>query len=857
MKSLGNIILVLVVFITLSGISNNLSAQDQTLEYVVTGQIKGSEGESLPGASIVTLQNSRLGISSDQLGYYKLILPSSGPWTLRCSMTGYALREIPIDFGNKTSVNIQIVLESTVQVGIAVVAEQGRENVSIQRIDPKIASRIPTPRGSVEDVLLQAPVNFTSELSSAYNVRGGSFDENLVYVNDIEVYRPFLVRNGQQEGLSFPNPDMVQRIRFSAGGFESKYGDKLSSVLDIHYRKPTKRKTQVTASLMGAQIQHDGLSNNGKIRINTGIRYRNNSYILGTLDETGEYSPTYLDAQTYITWDPDGYGPWEIQLLGVYGQNDFRFIPQTRETDIGTINDAIRLKIFFDGEEETSYQTGFGALAFERVTETTRLRWINSAFRTVERESFDILGAYWLDQLELDPGSDEFGESASNLGVGGFLNHARNQLEATVLASALKGSIDLNKGKHYVEWGLKGSVEVINDDLSEWSFVDSSGYISPHPQDNIGYLNEDQRPFQPLTFENVIRTSNYVNSNRFTGYLQDSWTKDLKRGTVKSHIGARFHYWKLHTSDSDTDSARTHLVGGPRAHVSYTADKNPLTIWSLAGGYYWQPPFYREMRAVDGSLNPDILPQRAIHAVAGVDHLFEMYTRQFKFVGEVYYKDLDQMIPYEVENVRQRYYAVNNSSGYATGIDLMLNGEFIDGIESWMRVSALKTEEDLADDFYIELYNDEGIRIIPGYTWNDVAVDTVHVEPGFIARPSDQRISVSLLFQDEMPANPDYKVLLSLFYGSGLPYGPPTMNRYDDVLRTPAYRRVDLGFSKELLSSDKHHGKNGFISIEVFNILGINNTINHTWIEDVNGRLYAIPNFLTGRRLNLKLHLEF
>lgn len=857
MKRLKNILFISCAFISWDGFLNTVLAQESTTEYVVTGHIRGGDGESLPGASLVTLQNSRLGTSSDGLGFYKLTLPSSGPWTLRCSMTGYTLQEIALDFGNKTTLNLQIKLVSTVHVGVAEVVEQGRENVSIQRIDPKIANRIPSPRGTVEDVLMQAPVNFTSELSSAYNVRGGSFDENLVYVNDIEVYRPFLVRNGQQEGLSFPNPDMVHRIRFSAGGFESKYGDKLSSVLDIHYRKPTKRKTQVTASLMGGQLQHDGLTSNGKLRINTGIRYRNNSYIFGTLDETGEYNPTYLDVQTYITWDPDGYGPWEIQLLGIYGQNDYKFIPQTRETDIGTINDAIRLKIHFDGREETSYQTGFGAFAFERVTESSRLRWINSVFRTVERESFDILGAYWLDQLELDPGSDEFGESANNLGVGGFLNHGRNQLEATVISSSLKGSISLYKEKHYIEWGLKGSIEIINDDLSEWSFVDSSGYISPHPQDNVGYLNEDERPFQPLTFDNVIRTNNYVNSNRVTGYIQDTWSLNLDKGTVKSNFGARFHYWNFVTSESSIDTTRTHLVGGPRAHVSYTSKKSPLTIWSLAGGYYWQPPFYREMRAVDGALNPDILPQKAIHAVAGVDHLFEMYTRQFKFVGEVYYKDLDQIIPYEVENVRQRYYAVNNSSGYATGIDLMLNGEFIDGIESWMRISALKTEENIADDFYLELYNDEGIKIIPGYTWNDVAVDTVLVEPGFIARPSDQRVSVSLLFQDEMPTNPDYKVLLSLFYGSGLPYGPPTMNRYEDVLRTPPYRRVDLGFSKELFTSDKHIGKNGYISLEVFNILGINNTINHTWIEDVNGRLYAIPNFLTGRRLNLKLHLEF
>ena len=833
-------------------------AQTTPTEFIVEGNVRGSEGSLLPGASLIILQNNRLGTSTDGFGAFKLLLPSSGPWTLRCSMIGYEILEIPLDFEGSTSTTIQIVLKSIVAIGAAEVIESGRNDVSIQRIDPRVTSRIPTPRGTVEDVLLQAPVNFVSELSSAYNVRGGSFDENLVYVNDIEVYRPFLVRSGQQEGLSFPNPDMVQRITFSAGGFESKFGDKLSSVLDIHYRKPTKRRTQVTASMLGGQIQHDGLAAKGKIKVNTGIRYRNNSYILGTLDETGEYNPTYLDAQTYITWDPDGYGPWEIQLLGVYGQNDYHFVPQTRETDIGTINDAIRLKIYFDGEEETSYQTGFGALAFERITETTRLRWINSAFRTVEKESFDILGAYWLNALELDPGSDDFGESAENIGVGGFLNHARNQLEATVLSSALKGSIDIGHGSHFLEWGLKGSTEFILDDLSEWSFVDSSGYISPHPEDNVGYIDPGGQPFQPLVFQNVIRTSNDVRSNRFTGYIQDTWAIELDKGTLDAHIGARFHFWSLSTSDMQpADTSRKHLVGGPRTHISYTPTNNPQTTWSIAGGYYWQPPFYREMRGVDGSLNPDILPQRAIHAVAGVDHQFEMYKRQFKFVGEIYYKDLDQIIPYEVENVRQRYYATNNSSGYATGIDLMLNGEFIDGIESWMRVSALKTEEDISDDFYIELYNDEGIKIIPGYTWNDIAVDTVLIEPGYIARPSDQRLSVSMLFQDELPRNPEYKVLLSLFFGTGLPYGPPTMNRYQDVLRTPAYRRVDIGFSKELLTSEKHFNKSGYISLEVFNILGINNTISHTWIEDINGRLYAIPNFLTGRRLNLKLHLEF
>ena len=344
-----------------------------------------------------------------------------------------------------------------------------------------------------------------------------------------------------------------------------------------------------------------------------------------------------------------------------------------------------------------------------------------------------------------------------------------------------------------------------------------------------------------------MKAKNDVNSSRLTAYFQDTWTIETKGGEFNTHLGIRGHLWNLNTSVDD--SSRVHLIGGPRAHLNYISNKNPQTIWNLSYGWYYQPPFYREMRGFDGYVNPDIKPQRAIHYVAGVNHEFEMLTRPFKFVGEVYYKDLDQLIPYEVENVRQRYYGRNNSSGYASGIDLMLNGELIEGIQSWIRVSALKTEEDLNDDYYVEYYNSDGILIIPGYTWNDTPVDSTLIEPGAIPRPSDQRFSVSMIFQDEMPSNPDYKVLMSLFFGTGLPYGPPTMNRYQDILRTSAYRRVDLGFSKDF--------KMGYFAVEIFNILGINNTISHTWVEDVNGRSYAIPNYLTGRRFNVKLHLNF
>ena len=820
----------------------------QSTEYTVSGIVKGDDSTPLPSASVYATENIKFGAYTDSQGRFNLILPHSGPWTLKCSMVGFTTKETPIVFNGSTSFDITIILESTVRIGEAEVISQDENNSTLRKIDPRVTNRIPTPRGTVEDLLLQAPVNFTSELSSSYNVRGGSFDENLVYVNDIEVYRPFLVRSGQQEGLSFPNPDMVDRINFSAGGFESKYGDKMSSVLDIHYRKPNSTSTALTTSLLGIQIQHDGVNKKKNIKINSGFRYRNNAYVLGSLDETGEYSPVYLDAQSYITWDPDGYGPWEIQLLGVYGENDYNFIPKDRQTDVGTINSAIRLNVYFDGKEETSYQTGFGALAFERATEHSRIRFINSAFKTVERETFDIIGAYRLDELELDPGSDDFGESAGNLGIGGFFNHARNQLEATVLSSALKGSYNLEKQGHFIEYGVKFQVELIHDNLSEWSFVDSAGYVSPHPQDNIGYIDPLAQNFQPLSFQDVILTENDVRSNRSTAYIQDTWTIKTEKGEINAHIGCRGHLWNLFTY-SETNEVRTHLVGGPRAHFSYSNKKKPKTIWNLSGGWYWQPPFYREMRDPTGLVNIDIKPQKAIHIVSGVDHQFEMFRRPFKFVGAMYYKNLDQLIPYEVENVRQRYFGINNSSGYATGIDLMLNGEFIEGIQSWMRISALKAVEDINDDSYTEYYNTDSTLIIPGYTWNTDTAYSIDYFPGNIPRPSDQRLSMSLLFQDEMPSNPDYKVLLSMFFGTGLPYGPPTMERYKDILRTSAYRRVDLGFSKDF--------KLGYFAIEVFNILGINNTINHTWIEDVNGRVYAIPNYLTGRRLNLKLHLNF
>jgi len=818
--------------------------------YLLTGTVTDTQGHVLPGAAVLVQEDLRLGVTADNQGQYAIEFPSAGPWTVSASFVGHNRETASIVFSTAALVQT-FRLKPGTNLNEAEVVGNGPRDVTVQKIDPKLANKIPTPRGTIEDALLQAPVNFTSELSSAYNVRGGSFDENLVYVNDIEVYRPFLVRSGQQEGLSFANPDMVDRIEFSAGGFEAKYGDKLSSVLDITYRKPTATSTRVLASALGAQIQHDDVF--GPFRVNLGVRYRNNSYVLSTLDERGEYAPTYLDAQTYITWDPDGYGPWEIQALGVYGSNDYRFLPASRETNIGTINQAARLTVYYDGQEQSGYETGFGALAFERSTETSRLRWINSIFQTAERESFDVLGQYFLSELEQDAGGDSFDEGET-FGVGGFLQHGRNALYARVLSSALKGNLLLDD--HQIEWGVKHRYETFDDVVSEWNVVDSAGFFAPHPEDNLGFQGPGGRPNQLIELPYVVQAENVVSAHRSTAFIQDTWRWTLAKGHVDLNAGIRAHRWSV-KPDRYSELRNTHLVGGPRFHASYTPARRPLTSVRLSGGYYHQPPFYREMRGLDGFVRNDVAPQRAIHAVAGIEHEFESRNRPFKLVGELYRKGLDNLIPYEIENVRQRYYATNNSSGYATGLDVMVNGEFIQGIQSWLRVSALKTEEDLNDDQYFEYYNENGQQVIPGYHSGQFAVitDTVTVLPGMIPRPADQRFSFSLVFQDEMPRDPDYKVLLSLYFGTGLPYGPPSSNRYDDVLRTPTYRRADIGFSRVLFGDDD--SKSGLVSLEIFNLLGINNTINHNWIQDVNGRFYAVPNFLTGRRINLKVSLEF
>lgn len=853
----------------------------------VEGTVFGQDGNSLPNAHVFEKDDKSNFTFTDINGKFSLEITADRSAILVFSfMSGENEQRFKVKEGEIEKVNITI--KSTVSVDVADVFAIGEREKPIQSLDPKVIDGIPTPQDGIEAILLTAPVNFSSELSSSYSVRGGSFDENLVYVNDIQVYRPFLVRAGQQEGLSFPNPDMVENIDFSAGGFEAKYGDKMSSVLDIQYRRPTEFSGALTGSFLGGSVQLEDISKNGKFTHNSGIRFKSNTYLLGSLDTQGDYNPKYTDFQTYLTYKPEQYGNLEFNFLGNYSRNKYNFIPKTRETDIGNINEALRLTVFFDGQEVSSFETFFGAFSTKyNPTEFSSLKLIASAFRTYESEYFDILGQYFLDELERDLGSDSFGEVLRNRGVGGFLEHARNDLDATVVNVAHKGFIDFDDRGHLLEWGAKWQQETINDRLSEWTLIDSAGFATPHRPDNIGYVNPSfifpppaiamaiganlsiGNPHHDIFLHDVIKVENNLSSNRLSGYVQDSFSwEDSKKGKYTANVGIRGQLWDYNNE----------FVTGPRANFSYkpkwnrtliTAENQDSTInkdlvLTLAGGVYWQPAFYREMRGLDGRVNPDIRAQRAIHLVAGADYLFYGWGRPFKLVTELYYKDLSSLIPYEVENVKLRYYATNSSRGYATGLDVMLNGEFIDGVQSWLRASVLKTEENIDNDAYFQYTNSDGETIIPGFTLNDTAVDSTSIEPGFIPRPTDQRFTFSLLFQDEMPKWPEYKVLVSLYFGTPLPFGPPSFERYKDVLRTPSYRRVDIGFSRDLIT-DNNRGKkklttwfhDGFISLEIFNVLGINNTINYTWIEDVSGRQYAIPNFLTGRRINLKLAMKF
>ena len=775
---------------------------------------------------------------------------------------------------------------------------QQEVNVKASLSDPFEIPKLPyydlqkLPNASVERSLVYTTAaSSNNELTSNYNVRGGSYDENLVYVNGFSIYRPFLTRSGQQEGMSFINSALVKSIRFSAGGFDAQYGDKLSSVLDIEYKTPSVFRGSAMASMLGIEA-HAEQKVSSRFNYLVGARYRSNGYFLNSLPAQGGYNPVFWDAQFLTNYELTENLSWSV--IGHFSSNTYQFSPQTQETDFGTANEAYRFKIYFDGQELTRFQTMMGGTALKwRVNKRTKLDFYTTVFNTNEKEAFDIQGQYFINQLETDPSKENYGDSIAVLGIGTFLNHARNQLTAKIVNVYHNGQfviknkyIDsdrINYRNHALNWGVNYQHDVFNDKLSEWKMIDSAGYSLPQASPNQVELLE------------TIKGKLALESYRLTGFLQGNfaWSKtkrdfvavaskkfkiDGKRvvKTFSDTIRESNSKWALNIgSRVGYTSANQEFFVTPRISVTFIPRlymvrngqvRRRDVAFRLVTGLYYQPPFYREFRTFDGQLNLNVKAQKSFHIVAGSDLFFNMWNREvpFKFTAEAYYKYMWDVNPYEIENVRTRYYADNNAVAYAYGVDLNVHGQFIEGIESFFKVGIMSTKEDILNDSYKEFYNAAGEKIIFGYSEDQTIVDSATIFPGYIPRPTDQFLNFGALVQDRMPGYESFSVQMGLQYGTPLPYGPPDPSRYKDTLRMSSYFRVDIGFSYDFLYKKKAK-KNFFsknftdaiLSFEVLNLMGINNILSKQWIQDVEGKYYSIPNYLTQRRFNLKMIVRF
>jgi hypothetical protein len=815
----------------------------------VTGVVRDDENRPLPDVSVVVMGQAG-GTSSKANGSYTITVPAETAFTLRFAYPGAENVDTVLTVHAGQTRHLDAVVRAKTITTVTVTDDRLRD-AGIYKLNARTSHFQPS-LGDVNSLLQGSlGVMTRNELSSGYNVRGGNFDENLVYVNGIEVYRPFLVRSGQQEGLSFPNPDMIERIHFSAGGWEPRYGDKLSSVLDITYKRPRDFEAIASASLLGGSITVGSPMANKRLRQITGFRYRTLNTILKGLDTQGDYVPTYTDLQSYWTYDISD--KVELGFLGLYSRNRYDVVPQDRETELGNFNQALRYTVYFDGQERTAYETFSGALSLNvRPSKNVLLKFIGSAFNTYETERMDILGEYLLGELDRNLGSDQFGEVVRDLGVGAYLDHARNSLEATVTSATHTGSFRHGNGQN-LQWGAEVRSERIHDRLNEWYMLDSVGYSIP------------QTSGEDLLLNSSVKSRIVLESIRTSAYVQNAW--EWKTGRNRSWAlvaGVRGQNWSY--NGQTVISPRVRLAWHPgwrKAIAPGDTVERDYSFW-FATGLYYQPPFYRELRDFNGVLHPDVKAQRSIHFILGMDRQFTIWDRPFKFTTEAYYKALSDLNPYELDNVRIRYYAENNAKGYAAGIDMKLNGEFIKGVESWASLSVMQTEEDLDGDFFYRYYNAAGERTDAADTKDRTPVDSIRVEAGYIPRPTDQRVNFALFFQDEMPRWPTYKVHLNLLFGTSLPYGPPNQTRYADTLRTSLYRRVDIGFSKQLLGAPGQektgflrHVKDLWVSLEVFNLINLNNTVDYTWVQDVQGRYYGIPEFLTPRRINVKVIARF
>lgn len=769
----------------------------QAQEFTLTGRVVDSKESPIELASVSCLAQGKATMT-DLKGHFTLKLHSADSVVIKFSMIGYKskTRILRRPRGKQT---FRITLSPMDALDEVVVTEKRRQTTATEQLDVKNMKDSPSTSGNAVEELIQqqAGVSTHNELSSQYNVRGGSFDENSVYINNVEIYRPLLIRSGQQEGLSIINADMVESIGFSSGGFEAKYGDKMSSALDITYRRPTRSEASATASLLGGSAF--AAVGNKRLSMSHAVRYKTNRYLLGTLDTKGEYRPNYLDYQTFISYKPDSL--WTIDFLGNISENHYNFKPSDRETSFGTLEDVKSFKVYFDGQEKDVFRTFFGSLSISRVfgaKQQTRVSLLGSAFYSKEQEKYDIQGQYWLDDTQ----------TSENLGVGTYMEHARNYLTSKM--ASVKLMANHKARKHDIEGALTMKFENITEKASEYEMRDSSGYSIPHNPSRLDLIY-------------TLRSENHINSTRFEGYLQDTY-RFASRGERQSfftlNYGVRFSHWSFNKETTVS----------PRASIAIVPAFNNDVTFRFSTGLYYQAPFFKEIRdtvTTDGItraiLNDKIKSQQSIHFVGAFDYRFKMKERPYKFSAEAYYKVMHNLIPYNVNNVKITYYGGNQCDGYAAGLDLKLYGEFVPGTDSWVTLSLMSTKQKMAGKW--------------------------------VPMPTDQRYAVNVHFTDYFPGTEKWKMTLRLAIADGLPFGAPHSGLERQDFRAPAYKRADIGMSYRLYDHGNRKStiKNAWLGIDCLNLFGINNVNSYYWVTDVTNQQYAVPNYLTGRQFNLKL----
>ena len=795
---------------------------------VIRGTVNTIENQPLEAAT-VSVKGTTTGAITDATGRFELKLPTAGSFTEVVQYLSYKTQEIKVKLAAGELRELEFRLEPDAKVlNTAEVRsrrdDDTREQVSIMKLDPRLSRTLPSAFNDFNKLLVTLPgVVSNNELSSTYSVRGGNYDENLVFVNGIEIYRPFLVTSGQQEGLSFVNPDMAGSVEFSSGGWQPKYGDKLSSVLSIDYKQPQEFAASLTGGLTGGSAHVEAASKNKKVTYLFGARHKDARYLFHRLAVEGDYKPVFSDFQSYITvnltkdsvLNPNNPAKTSIGILTSFARNRYELAPSTSETSFGTVNRVVRLRIYYEGKEQMEYETyQAGVNLKHHFSDWLTSELILSAAHSREREYRDTEAFYFFCDVNTDPSSPGFNECVRSRDVGSRYDHSRNQLRALIATLENRNTYRFNN-RHTVQWGIKAGREDITDHLSEYNFIDSTDYVVKR---------------------NLLKTDISLQSFRYQAYAQHTvYLDSLKTLTY----GFRASYWDFNREFTFT----------PRIQYALTSRRNPALTYKFATGLYYQPPFYRELRNAQGQLNRDLKAQRSAHFIAGTEYHFSRWNRDFKLTAEAYYKHLTNVVPYDIDNVRLRYYALNNAKAYAAGFDVRVNGEFIKGAESWFSLGLLTTKEDIAGDKK-DVFDAQG-NIIG------------QQEIGYVRRPSDQRVTVGVFFQDHLPNNPTWKMYLNMVYGSSLAYSYPGVPGGRGILGGRSYIRPDVGFSKLITlrdasaSNSKNPLESLWISLEVLNLIAASNLVSYSFVQDINGVFYAVPNYLSARTVNLRFIARF